>query len=89
MAELEKLETKDEDPVEDTVAYWPAHRGRVTGFFVGCYEHGPMPVLAPNADAAYTAADTHRRTEHGGRGRVVRRPREPGTRSSRSSSRKG
>lgn len=74
LASIERLEeepTSKPIPLSETVYAWPAHRGRVTGYFVGCEQHGPMPVLAPTRDAARGAAWRHLRDEHDGRGRLV------------------
>ena len=47
-----------------------AHRGRATGWSVGCPDHGAMPFLAPSSAAAALAAERHVTHEHGGAGRV-------------------
>lgn len=71
LAEIEKLETAGVTELGDPVFVWPANRGRVTGFAVGCQEHGVMPVLAPSKWKGELAAKRHIVAEHAGAGTCV------------------
>lgn len=75
LATIHKLETADLEELGTKVYVWPEARGRVTGFFVGCEEHGGMPFLAPSKAKAHVAAARHIVAEHRKKGTVVLRDR--------------
>lgn len=71
LATIEKLETAGVTELGVPVFVWPGRRGRVTGFFVGCEEHGVMPFLAPSKLKGEVAAKRHIVAEHCRAGSVV------------------
>lgn len=77
LAEIEKLETSGVEELGDPVYVWPGHRDRVTGFFVGCEEHGVMPFLAPSKRKAHLAAARHVVNAHDRKGTIVLTDRAP------------
>lgn len=77
LAAIEKLETEGVEELGDPVFVWPAPRGRVTGFAVGCEAHGVMPFLAPNRRAGHLAAARHVVNAHDRKGTIVLRTSPP------------